>query len=147
MKKPMGRILALDIGDVRIGTSISDPLGITTTSVGNITGENRKEKVEGVIKIVNEHQPAIIIVGMPINMDGSRGAAAKKVKKFVQMLKKETSIPVETIDERLTTVEAERVLLSADVRRSDRRKVIDGMAASLILQKYLNSIETEGKID
>ena len=143
MTKIIGRILALDIGEVRVGTSICDPLGITTHSPGYVTGEGRKEKIARIIEIIKEYEPVLILVGLPLNMDGTRGESAKKALKFMKLLNRETELPIKAIDERLTTKEAERLLKSSDVSISDRREVIDGMAASLILQKYLDSLQND----
>lgn len=143
MTKIIGRILALDIGEVRVGTSICDPLGITTHSPGYVSGEGRKEKIARIIEIIREYEPVLILIGLPLNMDGTKGNSAKKALKFMKLLKRETEIPIQAIDERLTTKEVERILKASDVSIKDRRQVIDGMAASLILQKYLNSLERE----
>ncbi len=143
MIKTIGRILALDIGEVRIGTSVCDPLGITTSSPGYVTGTGRKEKIARIIEIIKEYEPVLILIGLPLNMDGTKGESARKALKFMKLLKRETEIPIKAIDERLTTKEAERLLKASDVSIADRREVIDGMAASLILQKYLNSLANE----
>lgn len=146
MTKIIGRILALDIGEVRVGVSVSDPLGITTTSPGYVTGAGRKEKIAHIIEIIKEYEPVLILIGLPLNMDGTKGESAKKALKFMKLLKRETEIPIKAIDERLTTKEAERLLKVSDVTISGRREVIDGMAASLILQRYLSS-KTEAEAD
>jgi len=135
--RPKGRILSLDIGDVRIGVAISDPLGIIANTLGFISGESKKEKINKIKEIIKMKSPVLIVAGLPLNMDGSRGKASLKIKKFVKLLRKEIDIPVEMVDERLTTSEAQKLLISADVSRSKRKNVVDGMAASLILQKYL----------
>lgn len=145
MTKIIGRILALDIGEVRIGTAISDPLGITSSSPGYVTGTGRKEKISRIIEITKEYEPVLILIGLPLNMDGTKGESAKKALKFMKLLKRETDIPIKAIDERLTTKEAERLLKASDVSIADRREVIDGMAASLILQKYLAEVERDGR--
>lgn len=131
------RILSLDVGEIRTGVAISDPMGFTSRSLGFISGESKKEKIAKIVELIEKHSPEKIVVGIPINMNGTKGSAAEKVLKFVQQLRKEIKIPIETIDERLSSAEAERLLITADVSRSKRKKVIDGMSAVLILQTYL----------
>jgi putative holliday junction resolvase len=132
------RIMAVDIGTKRVGAAISDPLGITTRSLGYLSCTGRREALEKVVRLVGEHSPDVVVIGVPINMDGSEGEMAVKARKFADSLRNMIPVPVETIDERLTTREAENILIDADVRRSKRKQVIDGMAATIILQKYLD---------
>lgn len=134
-----GRILALDYGKVRIGAAISDPLGITASSLGCIKIEGKEDALKKIVELVAQRQPSVVVMGIPVDMDGKTGIAAKKARKFARELGENIAVPLETIDERLTTAEAQKLLLSADVSRRRRKEVVDGMAASLILQKYLES--------
>lgn len=138
---PLIRILALDFGQKRIGVAISDPLGITAQGAGVITRKNIEDDITEVKKFVNEYKAESIVVGMPINMDGSRGESAKKVAEFVEALSSGLNIPVVTYDERLSTKESERFLISSDVSRKKRKGVIDKIAAQLILESYLERLK------
>lgn len=129
------RILGLDFGEKRIGVAVSDLLGYTAQGISTMRRENIGE-LQGLIK---DYEVGRIIVGLPRNMDGSIGEQGKKVLDFVEKLKREIDLPIITWDERLTTREAERVLLAADLSRAKRKKVIDKLAAVLILQSYLDS--------
>lgn len=133
----MKRILALDLGEKRIGVAVSDPLNITAQGVKVIRQLSQKETLESIKELVKEYDAGKIIVGIPINMDGSKGARAKFSEEFASLLKKELSISVETIDERLTTVQGVRMLIEADVSRRKRKQSIDKISAQLMLQMYL----------
>jgi len=135
----MQRILALDLGEKRIGVAVSDPLNITAQSVGRIDRQNLKsdfKKIEGFIK---EYGACRLVVGLPLNMNGTQGKSANLAIDFVNKLKREIHIEVEMVDERLTTAQGERVFLEADMSREKRKKNLDKIAAQLILQNYLDS--------
>jgi putative holliday junction resolvase len=142
-----GRIMAVDIGTKRVGAAISDPLGITTRSLGHLKCTGQKEALEKVKKLVEEHSPGVVVVGIPLNLDGTEGPMAVKARRFAESLREMIRIPVETTDERLTTREAENILIDADVRRDKRKQVIDGMAAAIILQKYLDKTKKEKAVE
>ncbi len=133
------RILAVDFGDKRIGVAVSDQLGMTAQGLEVI---NRKGSINDDIEKIKEIALAYgvekLIVGLPRNMDGSYGPSAEKSRVFAGRLAKAMNMKVVLWDERLTTAAAEKVLIKADVRRSKRRRVIDKMAAALILQSYLD---------
>ena len=133
------RILALDVGDVRIGVAVSDPSGIIAQGLESITRINSKKDIKAVNDLANQHEAGKIVVGLPKMMDGGIGIQAQKVMAFVESLKREIEIPIVLWDERLTTVSANRVLIEADMSRRKRKKVVDKMAAALILQGYLDS--------
>ncbi len=133
------RIMGLDVGEKRIGVAVSDPLGYTAQGVSTIKRENAEE----LKKIVSDYNIAKIVVGLPKNMNGSIGEQGKKVLDFIEELKKKINLPILTWDERLTTKEAEGVLLRADLSRAKRKKVIDKLAAVLILQGYLDRQRTK----
>ncbi len=133
------RILGLDLGEKRIGVALSDALGLTAQGLTVLTRQNRELDLDQVVALVKKHEVQEIVIGLPRHMDGRLGAGAEEVMLWVQELQERLGLPVHTIDERLTTLQAERVLLEADVSRRKRRKVIDKMAAGLILQAYLDS--------
>jgi len=131
------RILGLDVGEKTIGVAVSDELGITAQGVRTIRRKGIRTDLEALNTIVSEYGVELMVVGIPVSMNGSIGTAAKNVLMFVEKLK-QLNIPVTTEDERLTTVMAERMLIEGNVRRDKRKKVIDKVAAALILQGYLD---------
>jgi len=141
------RVLGLDVGDKTIGIAISDGLGLTAQPLTTIRRSNHRTDLETIGSLIAEHEIAEMVVGLPKNMNNSLGPQAEKVLKFIDKLK--TSFPdiiFHTWDERLSTVEAERVLLQADLSRKRRKSVIDKRAASIILQGYLDRKNYEKNI-
>jgi len=132
------RMMGLDIGTRTIGIAISDELGITAQGIKTLKMKSMEEDFKELAAIIRQFEIGKIIVGLPKNMDGTLGRQAEKVLKWVDALKGKIEIPVATWDERLSTVGASRVLLEADVSRRKRKKVIDKVAAVLILQGYLD---------
>lgn len=135
------RILGLDVGSKTVGVAVSDELGWTAQGVETIpineaSGEFGHERLE---KLLKEYDVEKIVIGLPKNMNGTVGPRGEASKSFASRLEKRFGIPTILWDERLTTMAAERVLLEADVSRKKRKKVIDKMAASFILQSYLDS--------
>ena len=137
------RIMALDVGERRIGVALSDILGITAQPLMtyNRADNNQKADILGLCELIKKHEVEKLVVGLPKNMNNTIGFKAEEVQNFIKALQKEIDIPIEWVDERLTTVSAERTLLEADVSRKKRKKVIDMMAAVLILQTYLESYQ------
>ncbi|MDO7788703.1 Holliday junction resolvase RuvX [Desulforamulus aquiferis] len=134
------RIMGLDVGDKTIGVAISDPLGWTAQSIEVIRRkDNIDQDLSRLGELVKEYSVERFLVGMPKNMNGTIGPQGEKVMEFIEQLKRKIDLPVKIWDERLSTVAAERTLLEADVSRSKRKKVIDKMAAAVILQGYLDS--------
>jgi len=133
----MTRILALDAGDRTIGVAVSDEFGWTAQGLTVIRREAWDEDIARLQALASEYSVAKIVVGHPRNMDGSRGLRAKMAEEFAAQLTDALGLPVVLWDERLTTVEAQRTLLAADMSRAKRRKVVDKLAAVLILQNYL----------
>ncbi len=131
------RILALDVGEKRIGLAVSDPLGITAQGLGVLIRQNREHDLARLREVAQEYQVQEILVGLPRHMDGRPGKQADAVLELARTLGDSLGIPVTPWDERLTTMEAERVLLQADLSRRRRRRVVDQVAAVLILQSYL----------
>lgn len=131
------RILALDHGTVRIGVAISDEMKMIAQPVQYINAEP-SNKIVDYIRSDWDGKLELILVGMPRNMDGSYGPAAEKVKAFVEMLKENLNTPIRTWDERLTSAQANRVMIEADVRRDKRKQKVDSMSAAILLQSFLD---------
>ncbi len=134
------RILALDHGTKRIGVAVSDEMKMIATPLEYIPAEPFAEFLARLREILREKEVELIIIGMPRNMDGSYGPAALKVQEFVAVVKNALTIPLKTLDERLTTVQAQRFLIQGNVRRDKRREKVDKTAAAILLQGYLDSL-------
>ena len=135
----MGRVLGLDVGDHRIGIAMSGTLGLTAQRLTILERRNATHDVEAVRRLVEQHGVDTIVVGLPLTMQGEQGIQAKKVTSFSNALKRLLSIPVELLDERLTTVQGERALLEVNASRRKRKQVLDQVAAQLILQQFLDT--------
>ncbi len=140
----LGRILGLDLGDVRIGVAISDPdrrlaLPLGTVQVGRPPGEMR-----AVADLVGEHDVTLVVIGEPVSLDGERRARATHAANFADALRAMLTVPVVLHDERFSTVEAERSLRAAGVTGARRRSVVDAAAAQVILQSWLDAHRSEG---
>lgn len=136
----MMRCLGLDVGQRRIGIAVSDLLGMTAQGVETFTrSDDIEADIDRIIDIAQKYEPVRIVFGLPRNMNGSYGFQADYVREFAGALLDRHFYEHDFVDERLTTVSAERVLLEADVSRKKRKQVIDKMAAVLILQSYLDS--------
>ncbi|MDX1953682.1 MAG: Holliday junction resolvase RuvX [Verrucomicrobiota bacterium] len=133
------RVLAIDHGTVRMGIAISDELGMIAHPLEFIPAEPFNAFLERLKTVIQEKQVELIIVGMPRNMDGSYGPAALKVREFIGVLNETIAIPIRTWDERLTSTQANRYLIDADVKRKDRKEKVDKMAAAILLQSFLDS--------
>jgi putative Holliday junction resolvase len=136
-KKPM-RIMGLDIGSRTIGVAVSDELGITAQGLKTIKRRSREEDLKEISLIIAQFNINKIVVGLPKNMNGTIGPQAEAVFQWIKDAKQEIDLPMVLWDERLSTVEATRTLLEADLSRRKRRGVIDKVAAVLILQGYLD---------
>lgn len=137
----MVRLMGLDVGDKTIGVALSDPLGWTAQGLETIKRIGIKKDLQRLNEIIEEYDVKQIIVGLPKNMDGTIGMQGEKVLDFCERLgKRFNDIEVIQWDERMTTMAAERTLLEADVSRGKRKKVIDKLAATYILQGYLDRI-------
>lgn len=132
------RIMGLDVGDKTIGVAASDALGWTAQGIETIRRTNKKADYRRIGEIIKEKEITKIIVGLPKNMNGTVGPQGEKVLEFVEDLKKRFTVEIILWDERLTTVAAERMLISGDVSRKKRKNVIDMIAATYILQGYLD---------
>ena len=139
----MNRFLGLDVGDKYIGVSISD----TTFTISSIlvtirrtSNDKAYEEIEG---ILNDYNIGTVVVGVPINMDGSDTVMSKRIRKFARKLTPKFGVEVIFQDERFTSIEAERTLIQSNVRRENRKKYIDQLAASIILQTYIDRMNTD----
>ena len=136
------RILALDHGTKRIGIAVSDELKMIAQPLEFILAEPFANFLARLRELLREKEVELILVGMPRNMDGSYGPAALKVQEFVAVLKTAAATPIQTWDERLTSVQANRLLSEAKVRRDKRKGKVDQMAAAILLQSYLDARES-----
>lgn len=137
----MERILGLDVGDKYIGVAVSDLLQFTAQGLTTIKRESKVKDFKVIEDLINEYEIKKVVVGLPKNMNGTMGPQSEKVIKFAEKIKNKFKIDIIYIDERLTTVSAERILIESEVRRENRKKVIDKIAASYILQTYLDRKE------
>ena len=133
-----GRIMGLDIGDKTIGVAVSDLMGLTAQGVKTVKRVGKKKDIEALKEIIKERQVNNIVSGLPKNMNGTLGPQGEKVIKFCELLEEETGIKIEYWDERLSTVAAEKTLIQGNVRRENRKGVIDMVAAVIILQGYFD---------
>ena len=139
------RILALDLGDKRIGVAVSQLGGALALPDGVITRRNWAQVIAEIRARLDAVQADRIVVGLPLRMDGTEGPAAVAARKFVQRLQETVAVPVDVQDERLSTAEAERSLIAADMRRRRRRAVRDAVAAAIMLQTYLDRRRVMGQ--
>ena len=130
--------MGLDVGDKTIGVAVSDLMGLTAQGVKTVKRVGKKKDIEALKEIIKERQVNKIVSGLPKNMNGTLGPQGEKVIKFCELLEQETGIKIEYWDERLSTVAAERTLIQGNVRRENRKGVIDMVAAVIILQGYLD---------
>ncbi len=134
------RILALDVGRRRIGIAVSDPLGITAQGLPNLERTRKRDDLDALARLAAEHQAGLILVGNPINMSGSEGRQSAWVREFAEAVERRTGIPVKLWDERLTTVEASRVLRASGIGIEKRAAAVDRLSAVILLQSYLDSL-------
>ncbi len=134
------RILALDHGTKRSGIAISDELKMIAQPLEFVPAEPFAGFLARLKELIRDKQVELILVGLPRNMDGSYGPAALKVQDFVAVLKGALTVPIQTWDERLTSVQANRLLIQGNVRREKRKEKVDKMAAAILLQSYLDSL-------
>jgi putative Holliday junction resolvase len=136
--KELMRIMGLDVGTHTIGIAISDELELTAQGLKTLKRKSREDDLREIATIIGQFEINKIVVGLPRNMNGTLGEQAENVLRWIEVLKDKTQLPVVTWDERLSTVGASKVLLEADLSRRKRKKVIDKLAAVLILQGYLD---------
>jgi len=134
------RILALDYGTKRVGVAVSDELKIIAQPLEYIPAEPLTGLLARLQEIIREKEVESILIGLPRNMDGSYGPAALKVQEFALLLEDAVAIPIKMLDERLTTVQAQRFLIQGNVRRNKRKEKVDKTAAAILLQNYLDGL-------
>ena len=134
----MERILGLDVGDKTIGVAVSDLLGLTAQGITTIQRDGIENDFKALKDIIDEYEIKKIVIGFPKNMNNTVGPQGEKVLKFVEEIKEKFGLEIILEEERLTTVAAERLLINGDVSRKKRKKVIDKVAATYILQTYLD---------
>lgn len=134
----MFRIMALDIGDVRIGIALSDFLQTIASPFESYRRKGFVKDIEYILNLAKEKEVGQIVSGLPLSMDGLENAQSAKVREFAEALAARTEIPLSFVDERFTTVSAERLLVSADVSREGRKKVVDKIAAAIILDNFMS---------
>ena len=133
------KVVGLDLGTKRIGVAISDALSITAQGLTTLQAEDEKKMMTLLKEILDTEGVAEIVIGLPLNMDGTQGPQALKAKQFSCTLKEKFKIPVKLWDERLSTMEVSRIMINAGVSRMKRKKKIDKLAAQVMLQSYLNA--------
>jgi len=138
------RYLALDVGERRIGVALSDETATLATGLDTLTRVGPRKDAQAVAALVRRHAPAAVIVGLPLNMDGTAGAQAEKVRAFVDGLKRHITVPIVERDERLTTVEAHEILRKSGVAWRQRGALLDKVSAVVILQEYLDHQRASG---
>jgi putative Holliday junction resolvase len=134
-----GRVLALDLGKRRIGLALSDELGITAQGLETLERSNIREDLARLAQLASEKNVALILVGNPLHMSGREGRQAEYARDFAERLQAATGLPIEFRDERLTTVEAQRVLRQSGISIQKRAKAVDRLAAVILLESYLDS--------
>ena len=135
------RIMSLDVGSRTIGIACSDALLMTAQGIETIRRTSLEKDFNRLQELISEYEVHELVVGMPKNMNGTKGERAEKTEEFVEKMKEVIDLPVTYWDERLSTVMAERQLIAADVSRKKRKSVIDKMAAVVILQGYLDCLQ------
>jgi putative Holliday junction resolvase len=132
------RVLGLDLGSKRIGLAISDPDASIAFPAGCLRSTGRKADVAAITALIREREVGCVVIGLPRHMDGRKGPEAVAAEAFASALRESTGLPVETLDERWTSVEADRALRSQGLKSRKRRELVDSVAASIILRTYLD---------
>lgn len=139
-KSVNGRILALDLGKKRIGLALSDPLGITAQGLPTFERTNIREDLAGLARVIEEHEVTLILMGNPLHMSGAEGRQAVHAREFAERLAQRTGVEVKLWDERLTTVEAQRVLRESGISIEKRARAVDRLSAVILLSSFLDSL-------
>ena len=134
-----GRILALDLGKKRIGLALSDPLGLTAQGLPTLERVNIRTDLAALDRLAAEHDVRLILVGHPLHMSGDEGRQAQHAREFAERLQEKTGLEIRLWDERLTTVEAQRVLKSSGISIAKRAKAVDRLSAQILLESFLSS--------
>ena len=136
-----GRVMALDVGKVRVGVALTDPLGYTAQPLLTLWRKNRSEDLRSLLRLVRKHEVVKIVVGNPLHLSGDVSPWAAKVQEFAEELRHRSGLPVQLWDERLSSVAAHEILNEAGHRRQDRKYVIDQVAAVVILRGWMEAQE------
>lgn len=139
MEKKIKKILGVDFGEARTGLARSDDLGIFAVGMGNIKSYNREKAAAEIAKIAKDIGAELIVIGKPVNMNGSCGEKVKAVENFTALIKEQIDIPTEFYDERLSTVYAHRFLVDSGIKTKKHKEIVDSLAAEIILQGYMDS--------
>ncbi|MGA3019328.1 MAG: Holliday junction resolvase RuvX [Bryobacteraceae bacterium] len=143
MTPATSRILALDLGKRRIGLAISDPLGITAQGLPNLVRTTKRADLAQLQQLIREREVGLVLLGNPIGMRGTEGRQSGWVREFAEAIQKYTGLPVKLWDERLTSVEAGRVLRSSGISIAKRAAAVDRLSAVILLQSYLDALAYE----
>ena len=141
VKNTVGKVLAVDFGDVRTGLAVSDPSRLLASGIGYISPGGLEKTAEAVAYSAKENGVCAIVVGLPVNMDGSQGSRAERCKKLARLVKESSGLLVSTFDERMTTMTAARYLNETNTRGKRRKGVIDTLSAQIILQNCLDRLK------
>ena len=141
IKQTVGKILAVDFGDVRTGLAVSDSTRFLASGIGYISPGGIEKTADAVAEIAKKEGVSALIVGLPKNMDGSEGSRAERCKKFARLLEERVALPVAMFDERMTTMTASRYLNATNTKGSKRKQVIDTLSAQIILQNCLDRLK------
>jgi putative Holliday junction resolvase len=133
------RVLALDVGERRIGVALSDPLKMLATPLATVNRVNEPDDLREISRLVDDNEVSEIVVGLPLSMSGRKGDQARLVEKFSKVLAEAVDVPIRLVDERLSSVQAERFISDSGGRPSENRARVDATAAAIILQAYLDS--------
>ncbi len=142
----MKRLLAIDYGDVRMGLAVNDALGITAQGVCSFKRSSLKNDIEKIKEVMVSHHVEEIVVGMPYMLSGEKGSKAKEVDAFIGILKEHFPVPVVAWDERYTTVQAEEILDSSGVSLKKKKSVVDMLAATFILESYMENLKKKNEL-
>lgn len=143
----MKRIMALDVGDRRVGVAVSDPLRIIARSLSVVKRDTDVSAVEQIQALIHEHDVGRLIVGLPRSLSGGIGPQAQAVEAFARELESAVEVPLEMWDERLSTITAARMLTERGQSARDQKKTIDAVAAAVILQDYLDAQQMRASLD
>jgi putative holliday junction resolvase len=135
----MARVLGIDLGSKRIGVAVSDGLGLTAQPSQTIARHGGMRDIDAIAAAMTAADADRIVLGLPLDCEGKEGDAARRARAFAEKLRAHLAVPVELVDESFSTVEAEAVLLAADVSRARRKQVVDKLAAAVILQRWLDA--------
>ena len=140
----MGRVIGIDLGTKRIGVAVTDALGVAAHPHATIARHGGQRDLDAIAAVVRETGAERVVLGLPLSPEGEVGRAAKSAQTFAARLRAALSVPVELVDESFSTVEAEEVLLEADLSRARRRQMIDRVAAAVILRRWLDANRVGG---